>query len=223
MRRTLLVQTAAKFMLGVILTALLIFVPAGALSYVGGWLFMAVLFLPMLMLGIVLIVRNPELLRKRLKDKEEAKEQELAVKLSGLMFLVGFIAAGLNYRFDWYVLPFGVSVTAAIIFLAGYLLYARVMKENAFLSRVIEIQEGQRVVDTGVYAIVRHPMYSATLLLFLSMPLILGSLISFVIFLAYPLIISRRIAHEEAFLEEYLDGYSDYKKRVQYRLIPFVW
>lgn len=219
----LLVQTVAKYLLGVLLTALLIFLPAGTLSYAGGWLFMAVLFLPMFVLGIVLMVRDPELLRKRLKDKEESKQQDMVVKLSAVMFLAGFIAAGLNYRFNWYVLPLEVSVAAAIVFLAGYLLYARVMKENAFLSRVIEIQEGQRVVDTGLYAVVRHPMYSATLLLFLSMPLILGSLVSFVIFLAYPVLIVRRIIHEEAFLEEYLEGYRAYKQKVKYRLIPYVW
>ena len=219
----LLVQTVAKYLLGVLLTALLIFLPAGTLSYAGGWLFMAVLFLPMFVLGIVLMVRDPELLRKRLKDKEESKQQDMVVKLSAVMFLAGFIAAGLNYRFNWYVLPLEVSVAAAIVFLAGYLLYARVMKENAFLSRVIEIQDDHRVVDTGLYAVVRHPMYSATLLLFLSMPLILGSLVSFVIFLAYPVLIVRRIIHEEAFLEEYLEGYRAYKQKVKYRLIPYVW
>ena len=219
----LLVQTVAKYLLGVLLTALLIFLPAGTLSYAGGWLFMAVLFLPMLALGIVLMVRDPELLRKRLKDKEESKQQDMVVKLSAVMFLAGFIAAGLNYRFGWCVLPVEVSVAAAIAFLVGYLLYARVMKENAFLSRVIEIQDGQRVVDTGLYAVVRHPMYSATLLLFLSMPLILGSLVSFVIFLAYPVLIARRIHHEEAFLEEYLEGYRAYKQKVKYRLIPYIW
>lgn len=223
MDRELLVQTVAKFLLGVILTALLIFIPAGTLAYAGGWLFMAVLFLPMFVLGSVLMARNPELLRKRLKDKEESKQQDMVVKLSAVMFLVGFIAAGLNYRFGWCVLPFGISVAAAISFLAGYLLYARVMKENAFLSRIIEIQDGQRVVDTGLYAVVRHPMYSATLLLFLSMPLILGSLVSFVIFLAYPVLIARRIHHEEAFLEEYLEGYRAYKQKVKYRLIPYIW
>ena len=223
MDRELLVQTVAKFLLGVILTALLIFIPAGTLAYAGGWLFMAVLFLPMLALGIVLMVQDPELLRKRLKDKEESKQQDMVVKLSAVMFLAGFIAAGLNYRFGWYVLPFGFSVAAAIVFLVGYLLYARVMKENAFLSRIIEIQDGQRVVDTGLYAVVRHPMYSATLLLFLSMPLILGSLVSFVIFLAYPVLIARRIHHEEAFLEEYLEGYRAYKQKVKYRLIPYIW
>ena len=223
MDRELLVQTVAKFLLGVILTALLIFIPAGTLAYAGGWLFMAVLFLPMLALGIVLMVRDPELLRKRLKDKEESKQQDMVVKLSAVMFLAGFIAAGLNYRFGWCVLPVEVSVAAAIAFLVGYLLYARVMKENAFLSRVIEIQDGQRVVDTGLYAVVRHPMYSATLLLFLSMPLVLGSLHAFVIFLVYPLLIARRIKYEELLLEKELPGYREYKEKVKYRLIPFVW
>ena len=223
MTRQLFLQTAAKFFLGVILTGLLIFVPAGTLRFAGGWIFMAVLFLPMFALGIVLLLKNPELLRKRLKDKEEAKEQDLVVKLSGLMFLVGFIAAGLNYRFGWFILPVEVSVAAALAFIAGYLLYARVLKENAFLSRVIEIQENQRVVDTGLYGIVRHPMYAATLLLFLSMPLILGSLVSFVIFLVYPLLIAKRIIHEEAFLEENLEGYRAYKQKVKYRLIPYIW
>ena len=169
------------------------------------------------------MVKAPELLRKRLQSKETAREQDRVVKLSGLMFLLGFLAAGFNHRFGWYVLPMEVSLAAAVVFLVGYLLYTRVLRENEFLSRVIEIQENQRVIDTGVYAFVRHPMYSATLLLFLSMPLMLGSVISFVIFLAYPILIAKRIAHEEAFLEENLEGYRAYKQKVQYRLIPYIW
>ena len=223
MTGALFLEAAAKFFLGVFLPALLIFVPAGTVCYPGGWIFMAVLFLPMFVLGVVLIVKDPQLLRKRLKDKEQAKEQSMVVKLSALMFLAGFIAAGLSFRFGWFILPVEGSVAAALAFIAGYLLYARVLKENAFLSRVIEIQENQRVVDTGLYGIVRHPMYAATLLLFLSMPLILGSLISFVIFLAYPVLIAKRILHEEAFLEENLEGYRAYKQKVRYRLIPYIW
>ena len=223
MNRTLFMQAVVKFVLGVLLTALLIFLPAGTFEFAKGWLFLAVLFVPMLIVGIILMVKSPELLRKRLQSKEKAREQDLVVKLSAMMFLLGFVSAGLNFRFGWYVLPEWVSMSASVCFLAGYLLYARVMKENAFLSRVIEVQENQRVVDTGLYAIVRHPMYSATLLLFLSMPLILGSLISFVIFLVYPVLIAKRIIHEEAFLEENLEGYRAYKQKVRYRLIPYIW
>ena len=223
MRRELVLEAGTKFFVGVLLTALLIFLPAGTVCFMQGWLFLGVLFVPMLVAGIVMLLKAPDLLRKRLKSKEQAKQQDRVVKLSALMFLSGFVVAGFNVRFGWYILPVEISIAAAGLFLVGYLMYARVLKENAFLSRVIEVQDKQRVVDTGMYAVVRHPMYAATLLLFLSMPLILGSLVSFVIFLAYPVLIVRRIIHEEAFLEEYLEGYRAYKQKVKYRLIPYVW
>ena len=184
---------------------------------------MGILFVPMLLAGLVMMAKNPELLKKRLNAKETEQEQSLVVKLTGLMFLGGFIVAGLDYRFGWYPLPQAVSYGAAVAFLVAYILYAEVLRENAYLSRTIEVQEGQKVVDTGLYGIVRHPMYAVTLLLFLSMPLVLGSLISFVIFLAYPLLIAKRIRNEEQVLEEGLPGYQEYKQTVKYRMIPFVW
>lgn len=223
MTKKLFVQAISKFILGVILAGVFVFLPAGTLSFFQGWLFMGVLFIPIFIAGIVMMIKSPELLKKRLNAKEKAKEQNLVVKLSGLIFLLGFIAAGLNYRFDIYVLPKGVSIGAAVAFLAAYLIYAEVMRENAYLSRTVEVQENQKVISSGLYGIVRHPMYFATVLLFLSMPLILGSLISFVIFLAYPFVIAKRIKHEEALLEKELEGYSEYKSKVKYRMIPFIW
>ena len=223
MTKELFIQAIIKFTLGVVLVGVLVFLPAGTLEFLNGWLFMGVLFVPMFVAGIVLMLKNPELLKKRLKAKEKQSEQNLVVKLSGLMFLVGFIIAGLNYRFDWYTLPLVVSIVATILFLIAYLLYAEVLRENTYLSRTIEVQENQKVIDTGLYGIVRHPMYSATLLLFLAMPLILGSIYSFVVFLAYPLIIAKRIRNEEMVLENGLEGYKEYKEKVKYRLIPFVW
>ncbi len=184
---------------------------------------MAVLFVPMFLAGIVMMFKNPELLKKRLNAKEKEDEQSLVIKLSGLMFLAGFIVAGLDFRFGWLPLPKGVSIGAAVVFLVAYALYAEVLRENTYLSRTIEVQEGQKVIDSGLYGIVRHPMYAVTLLLFLAMPLVLGSLISFVVFLAYPFIIAKRIKNEEAFLEKELDGYAEYKNKVKYRLVPFVW
>ena len=212
-----------KFLLGVVLVGVLIFLPAGTILYFNGLLLMGILFVPMFLAGIVMMVKNPALLESRLDAKEKERDQSLVVKLSGLMFLVGFIVAGLGYRFDWYILPMGVSIGGAVAFLIAYIIYAEVLRENTYLSRTIRVQEGQRVVDTGLYGIVRHPMYSATLLLFLSMPIVLGSVYSFVIFLAYPFIIAKRIKGEEELLERELDGYSEYKKKVKYRLIPFIW
>lgn len=212
-----------KFLLGVVLVGLLVFLPAGTLSFFGGWLFMGILFIPMFLAGIVMMFKNPDLLRSRLDAKEKQKEQDLVIKLSGLMFLAGFIVAGLDFRFGWLPLPKGVAIGATVVFLLAYVLYAEVLRENTYLSRTIEVQENQKVVDTGLYGIVRHPMYAVTLLLFLSMPLVLGSLISLVIFLAYPLIIAKRIKHEEEFLEKELEGYKEYKQKVKYRLIPFIW
>ncbi|MBR6725840.1 MAG: isoprenylcysteine carboxylmethyltransferase family protein [Clostridia bacterium] len=212
-----------KFIFGVLLVGLLIFLPAGTLDYFGGLVLMGILFIPMFFAGIVMMVKNPALLQSRLDAKEKQKEQSTVIKLSGLMFLVGFILAGLGYRFGWYVLPKWASLAAAALFLTAYLLYAEVLRENTYLSRTIEVKEGQRVVDTGLYSVVRHPMYSATLLLFLSMPIVLGSLWSFIVFLAYPFIIAKRIKHEEAFLQKELEGYTEYKEKVKYRLIPFIW
>ena len=219
----LFISAITKFILGVALVGLLIFLPAGSLSFFGGWLFMGILFIPMFFAGIVMMFKNPDLLKSRLNAKENRKEQSLVVKLSGLMFVAGFIVAGLGFRFNLYTLPKGVSIGAAVVFLVAYILYAEVLRENTYLSRTIEVQENQNVIDTGLYGIVRHPMYSVTLLLFLSMPVVLGSVYSFVIFLAYPLIIAKRIKNEEEFLEKELDGYREYKQKVKYRLVPFVW
>ena len=223
MTTKLFIQAIIKFLLGVILVGLLIFLPAGTVSYFNGWLLMGILFVPMFFAGIVMMFKNPELLKKRLNAKEKQQEQNMVVKLSGLMFLVGFILAGLGFRFGWVTLPKGFTIGAAVVFLIAYLLYAEVLRENTYLSRTIEVQEDQKVIDTGLYGIVRHPMYSATVLLFLSMPLVLGSLYSFLIFLAYPFIIAKRIVHEEAFLEKELSGYREYKQKVRYRLIPYIW
>ena len=219
----LFIQAILKFLLGVVLVGVLIFLPAGSLAYFNGWLLMGVLFVPMFFAGIVMLVKNPELLKSRLDAKEKEKDQDLVVKLSGLMFIGGFAVAGLGYRFGWYMLPLGVSIGAAVVFLIAYVLYAEVLRENTYLSRTIKVAEGQTVVDTGLYGVVRHPMYSVTLLLFLAMPILLGSVYALVIFLAYPFIIAKRIKGEERLLEAELDGYADYKKKVKYRLIPFIW
>ena len=219
----LFAEAIAKFILGVVLVGVLIFLPAGTLHYWGGWLLIGILFVPMFAAGLVMLAKNPDLLRSRLDAKEKQKDQQLVVKLSGLMFLAGFVVAGLGVRFGWYILPRWVSLCAAAAFLLAYVLYAEVLRENTYLSRTIEVQQGQKVIDTGLYGIVRHPMYSATLLLFLSMPLVLGSVYAFVIFLAYPFIIAARIRGEEAFLEQELDGYAAYKQKVKYRLVPFIW
>ena len=223
MTKKLFIQALIKICAGLIIIGLLVFGPAGTLHYWNGWLFLGVLFLPMILIGVVLLIKRPELLEKRLKAKESRAEQSLVIKLSGLMFVVGFIMAGISYRFDWFTVPQSGAVIAAVVFLIGYGLYLEVIRENAYLSRVIEIQEGQKVIDTGLYGIVRHPMYSATIIMFLAMPLILGSLISFVIFLVYPMIIGMRIKDEELFLEQELEGYREYKKKVKWRLVPFVW
>lgn len=223
MTTKLFVEATTKFLLGVVLVGLLIFLPAGTFSFFNGWLLMGILFIPMFLAGIIMMFKNPELLKSRLTAKENSKEQNFVVKLSGLMFLAGFIIAGFGFRFQWYVLPKGVVIGAAAVFLIAYILYAEVLRENAYLSRTIEVYDNQKVIDTGLYGIVRHPMYSATLLLFLAMPIVLGSIYSFLIFLLYPLIIAKRIKHEEKFLEEELDGYRDYKQKVKYRLIPLIW
>ena len=213
----------AKFTLGVVLIGVLLFLPAGTMSYPQGWLLMGILFIPMFLAGLVMMAKNPALLRSRLNAKEKRGEQSLVVKLSGLMFLVGFIAAGLSFRFDWWMLPQWVSILGTVLFLASYALYAEVLRENTWQSRTIEVQEGQTVVSTGLYGIVRHPMYAVTLVLFLSMPLVLRSALAFVVFLAYPAIIAGRLLDEERFLAAELPGYSEYMQKVKWRLIPFVW
>lgn len=223
MSSKLFMSAILKFVLGLVLVGILIFLPAGTLHFWNGWLFVIILFVPMFFAGIVMMLKNPELLKKRLNAKEKLKDQDIVIKLSGLMFLAGFIVAGLNFRFNWHILPKTVSIVASVLFLIAYILYAEVLRENTYLSRTIEVQENQKVVDTGLYGIVRHPMYSVTLLLFLTIPLILGSVISFVIFLAYPFIIAKRIKGEEMLLEKELDGYIEYKNKVKYRLIPFIW
>ena len=219
----LFISAITKFLLGVVLVGLLLFLPAGTLNWFGGWLLMAILFIPMFCAGVVMMIKNPGLLASRLDAKEKRGKQSTVVKLSGLMFLCGFIVAGLGVRFDWFVLPMPVSIGGAVAFIIAYILYAEVLRENTYLSRTIEVQEGQKVIDTGLYGIVRHPMYSVTLLLFLSMPIVLGSVWSFLIFLVYPFIIAARLKDEEKFLEEELESYREYKQKVQYRLIPFVW
>jgi len=223
MTKKLFFEAILKFVLGVVLVGLLIFLPAGTLAFQNGWLLMGLLFVPMFGAGLVMMVKNPNLLRSRLRAKEKQREQDLVVKLSGLMFLTGFILAGLGHRLHWYTLPQWAVIAASAVFLTAYLLYAEVLRENAYLSRTIEVQEGQKVIDTGLYGIVRHPMYSATLLLFLSMPLVLGSIPAFVIFLSYPVVIAGRIRDEEQLLTEELPGYREYKEKVKYRLIPFIW
>lgn len=223
MKHRLFWSAIVKFACGVLLVGLLIFLPAGSISFRQGWLLMGILFVPMFGAGLVMLKKNPELLRKRLEAKEKQQEQQLVVKLSGLMFLVGFVLCGLNHRFLWLLLPDWITWTATGVFLLSYLLYAEVLRENTYLSRTIQVQENQKVIDTGCYGIIRHPMYTATVFLFLSMPLVLGSLQGFVVFLVYLPIIAARIRNEEQLLEQELPGYREYKLRVRYRLIPFVW
>ena len=223
MDKELFKQAMIKVSSGILLTGLLLFLPAGTFRYWQAWLLMGVLFIPMLAAGFVMLFKSPALLRKRLSAKEEQGVQRTVVALSGLLFIAAFVLAGLNRRFGWLVLPDAVSWTAALLFLLGYALYAEVLRENVYLSRTVEVQEGQTVVDTGLYGLVRHPMYMCTLLLFLSMPLILGSLYSFFLMLLYIPVIVKRIRNEEQVLEEGLKGYRDYKRRVKYRMIPYIW
>ena len=223
MTKKLFIQAVLKFLLGVIIIGLLIFIPAGTIKYINGWIFMGILFIPMLIAGIIMMIKNPKLLKSRLDAKEKQKEQNIVIKLSGLMFIVGFIIAGLDFRYSWLKLPSFISYIAIALFLLSYIMWAEVLRENTFLSRTIKVTENQKVIDTGLYGIVRHPMYSATLILFLSMPLVLGSLISFFVFLLYPILIIVRIINEEKYLEKELNGYIDYKKKVKYRLIPYIW
>ncbi len=223
MNTKLFFEAVIKFLLGIVLVGTLIFLPAGTFLFFNGWLLMTILFVPMFIAGIIMMLKNPNLLKSRINAKEKQKEQSVIVALSGVMFLAGFIVAGLDFRFKWFILPRSITIIAAVVFLLAYLIYAEVLRENAYLSRTIEVKENQRVIDTGLYGIVRHPMYTATILLFLTMPIVLGSLYSFVIFLAYPIIIIRRIKNEEVLLEKELNGYIEYKQKVKYRLIPFIW
>ena len=223
MDRKLFWSAMLKFFSGLLLVGVLLFLPAGTLAYWQGWLLLGILFVPMFAAGLVLMAKNPELLRKRLNAKEEQTEQKQVLALSGLVFLAAFLLAGLNFRFGWILLPRWAIWTAAAVFLLAYLVYAEVLRENAYLSRTIQVQEHQKVVDTGLYGVVRHPMYAATVLLFLSVPLVLGSVLSFAVMLLYLPIIAKRIRNEEAVLEQGLEGYAAYKKRVKYRLFPGLW
>lgn len=219
----LAISALIKFTVGLALVGLLLFLPAGTLSYANGWLFIGLLFLPMLLLGIVLLIRSPELLEKRLGAKEKENTQKGVVAASGLLFIVGFAVAGLDFRFGWSEMPLWVVIVASVVLLISYALYAEVMRENAYLSRTVEVREGQKVVDTGLYGIVRHPMYAVTVWLFLSIPVVLGSWWACLCFLPYVALIVIRIINEEKLLSAELDGYEEYKKRVKYRLLPFIW
>lgn len=223
MKRKLLIKACIKLFLGLIMVCLLLFFPAGSIYYWNAWIFICVLFIPMSMAGIILLWKSPDLLAKRLNSKEKEADQKQVILLSLVMFVGGFIVAALDFRYNWSKLPDWVIITSVIIFLISYGLYAEVIRENAYLSRTIEVQENQKVIDTGLYGIVRHPMYFATIFLFLSIPLILGSIYDFIIFLMYPLIIIKRIKNEEMVLREGLDGYIDYTEKVKYRLIPYIW
>ncbi|MBQ6041463.1 MAG: isoprenylcysteine carboxylmethyltransferase family protein [Oscillospiraceae bacterium] len=223
MDKQLAKKAGIRFGIGVLIVMLLVFLPAGTLAYAGGWRFLGVLFLPMLAVGILLLKKNPELLKKRLENKEQQKTQKLVVLLSILMFAAGFVIAGLDFRFDLLQLAPWISHIAAIVFLVGYAMYAEVLRENAYLSRTVKVDAGQKVVDTGLYRIVRHPMYTATILMFTMIPLVLGSVIALPVFLIYPFLIVKRIGNEEAVLEKELDGYQEYKRKVKYRLFPRIW
>ena len=216
-------QGIIKFVSGVVIIGIMLFVPAGSFGFWQGWLLMGILFVPMFVAGLIMMKRSPDLLRKRLNAKEEQPEQKTVLFLSGFMFIASFVVAGLNFRFGWLTLPNWIPILFAVVFLLAYTLYAEVMRENVYLSRTVEVQENQQVVDTGLYGIVRHPMYMTTLLLFLSMPLVLGSLISFLIMFLYLPIIAKRMHNEEQVLAEGLPGYAEYMKKVKYRVIPFIW
>lgn len=223
MKKELLKEAITKIVVGIILIGLLLFIPAGTLSWLYGWIFMGMLFVPMLIAGIVMYFKAPDLLESRLRAKETQSEQKQVIGFSGIMFLLVFILAGLNYRFKWIILPKIAVYIGIAIFLLSYALFGEVLRENRYLSRVIEVQKDQKVVDSGLYGIVRHPMYFATLFLFLSMPLVLNSLPSFIVMLSYIPIIVKRIRNEEEVLEKELSGYKEYKRKVRYRLIPFMY
>ena len=223
MTKKIFFEALFKYLLGVVLIGVLIFIPAGSINYVNGWVFMAVLFIPMLIVGIILMIKNPKLLKERLNAKEKQKEQSIVIKLSGMVFVIGFILAGLDFRFGWIKMPVIATYIAIFIFLFGYIMWAEVLRENTYLSRIIKVEEEQKVIDSGLYGIVRHPMYLATIIMFLSMPLVLGSFVSLIVFLFYPILIIIRIISEEKLLKKELKGYADYMKKVRYRIIPFIW
>ena len=216
-------QALSKFLIGFIIICMLLFIPAGTLDYPNGWLFMALLLIPMFFAGIIMLFKSPDLLRRRLNAKEEEDEQKTVILVSGIIFLLAFILAGLNFRFRWFNLPSIVVIIASAIFLLAYIMYAEVLRENEYLSRTVEVSEDQKVVDSGLYGIVRHPMYTSTIFLFLSMPLVLDSIFSFIVMLVYPIIIIFRIRNEEKVLENELIGYKEYKEKVRYKLIPYLW
>lgn len=219
----LILQAFKKFILGLLLVGALLFIPAGTLNYPNGWLFISLLFIPMFIVGIILIFKDPDLLKKRLNAKEEESEQKLVLLVSGLMFISAFIIAGLNFRFNWSELPQIIVIISCIVFLIAYIMYGEVLRENKYLARTVGVQDNQKVIDSGLYGIVRHPMYTSTILLFLTIPLILGSTYSFVICLIYPVILSFRIRNEEKVLEKELKGYKEYKQKVKYKILPFIW
>ena len=216
-------QALSKFLIGLIIICILLFIPAGTINYPNGWLFIALLFIPMFFAGIIMLFKSPDLLRRRLNAKEEEDEQKTVILVSGIIFLLAFILAGLNFRFRWFKLPTLVIIIASAIFLLAYIMYAEALRENEYLSRTVEVSEDQKVVDSGLYGIVRHPMYTSTIFLFLSMPLVLDSLFSFIVMLVYPIIIIFRIRNEEKVLENELIGYKEYKEKVRYKLIPYLW
>ena len=216
-------QALSKFLIGLIIICILLFIPAGTINYPNGWLFIALLFIPMFFAGIIMLFKSPDLLRRRLNAKEEEDEQKTVILLSGIIFLLAFILAGLNFRFGWFKLPTIIIIIASVIFLLAYIMYAEVLRENEYLSRTVEVSENQKVVDSGLYGIVRHPMYTSTIFLFLSMPLVLDSIFSFVVMLVYPIIIIFRIRNEEKVLENELIGYKEYKEKVKYKLVPYLW
>ncbi len=219
----LFMEAILKYLLGLLLVGLLLFIPAGSLKYYNAWLLIGLLFIPMFLVGLIMLFKNPELLRSRLNVREKEKEQKEVVLVSAFMFILGFVLAGLNYRYQWIELSNTIVIISTIIFVVSYILYGEVLRENTYLSRTIEVKDNQELVDSGLYRVVRHPMYIVTIILFLSMPLVLGSPISFLIFLIYPFLIIKRIKNEEEVLEKELKGYSEYKKKVKYRLIPFIW
>lgn len=223
MKTNLMIQALIKGLSGLVLVGLFLFLPAGTFAFWNGWLFIALLFVPMLILGVVLLLKAPELLAKRLNNKEKEDAQRKVVGMTALIFIAGFVLTGLDFRFGWSKLPLWLIIAASVLFLIGYGLYVEVMRENAYLSRTVEVQENQKVIDTGLYGIVRHPMYFATILMFLAIPIMLGSWIAFIIFLSYPVLIAKRIRNEEEVLEKGLEGYSEYKQKVKYRIFPFIW
>lgn len=223
MNTKLFFQALSKFLFGLIIICILLFIPAGTINYPNGWLFVALLFIPMFIAGIIMFLKSPELLKRRLNAKEEQDEQKIVLLVSGIMFILAFVLAGLNFRFGWHKLPTAVIIIASIVFLLAYIMYGEVLRENEYLSRTVEVSDNQKVVDTGLYGLVRHPMYTSTIFLFLSMPLVLDSIFSFIVILVYPIIIIFRIRNEEEVLEEELIGYKEYKEKVKYKLIPYIW